>query len=215
MKIIIPMCGKELHDLDQNSLLRKFLHEINSSIILKSLQQCYEQLNHRVEILILLSKNSALDSLLDSIDENVRLIKVVEPLPNDICTCLLACEYWQDDEEIIICNIEQYLGSELDKYIEYFRGKGSSLGVVSSGASESSISYVVRDSNHSIIEVVEGHSESNEVLECFLFFNKASLFFKLATSLILKKSSVEDSFHLSACINEALLERVQVDAYQR
>ncbi|WKX27106.1 hypothetical protein [Tatumella ptyseos] len=215
MKIIIPMCGKEPHNLDQHSLLLKSLQEIDTSTMLQSLQQCSESIKHGVEILIILSKNSALDNLWDSLDENVRLIKVVEAPPHDICTCLLASEYWQDDEEIVICNIEQCLENELDKLIGYFRMKGSGLGVVSFGASESNISYIKRDNNHSIIEVVESHSKSNDVLEYLFFFNRASLFFKLATSVILKKSSVEDSFHLSACINEALLERVQVDVYQR
>jgi len=209
------MCEKKFDNLDQNSLLVKFLQEMDTSTMLKSLQHYSEQINYGVKILIILSKNSVLDNLLNSIGENFRLIKVAEYIPNDICTCLLASEYWQDDEEIVICNREQYFGEELDKLINYFREKDSDLGVVSFGASESNASHVIRDNNHSIIEVAESHSESKEVLEYFFFFNKASLFYKLATSAIINKSSVEDSFHLSDCVNEALLERVQVDVYQR
>ncbi|WP_241627735.1 hypothetical protein [Rosenbergiella epipactidis] len=146
--------------------------------------------------------------------ENARFINVTDMTAGALCTCLLAAEHWQDDDELIISSADQYLDIDCQAIINSYRRCDVAVGLISFPSVHPKWSYVQRDSSDAIIEVVEKNAVSNEALASFFYFKQASLFFRLATSAIMKSRSKDNIFYLSACINEALLEGVKVSSYK-
>ncbi len=97
---------------------------------------------------------------------------------------------------------------------KFFQKKNVAVGLISFPSIHPKWSYIKRDSTGSIVEVVEKRAVSNEALASFYYFKQACLFFRLATSAIVKSRSVNNIFYLSSCVNEAILQRTNVFSFK-
>ncbi|MBT0730375.1 sugar phosphate nucleotidyltransferase [Rosenbergiella nectarea] len=217
LKIIIPMVGEELYHKNSSAFFPKILNEVRGKTIfeysqsyLKNFKESFDNIYIRPSFA---NKLYEIDNIIQRVaGENAKIINVNDTTAGALCTCLLAAECWDDEDEIIISSADQFLDVNCQEIVSLFRGNNTDVGLMSFSSVHPKWSYIKRDSFNSIIEVVEKKAVSNEALTSFFYFKKASLFFRLATSAIFKSRSTNNIFYLSACINEALLEGVKVSS---
>ncbi|WP_241611199.1 sugar phosphate nucleotidyltransferase [Rosenbergiella epipactidis] len=219
LKIITPMMGKELYRNTPDNFFPKVLNEIEGKTIFEYSQEYQKKIDEEfINVYIrpsFANKQYQIDNIIKRVvGENARFINVTDMTAGALCTCLLAAEHWHDDDELIISSADQYLDIDCQAIINLYRQQDVAVGLISFPSVHPKWSYVKRDSSDAIIEVVEKNAVSNEALASFFYFKQASLFFRLATSAIMKSRSTDNIFYLSACINEALLEGVNVSSYK-
>lgn len=219
LKIITPMMGKELYRNTPDNFFPKVLNEIEGKTIFEYSQEYQKKIDEEfINVYIrpsFANKQYQIDNIIKRVvGENARFINVTDMTAGALCTCLLAAEHWQDDDELIISSADQYLDIDCQAIINSYRRSDVAVGLISFPSVHPKWSYVKRDSSDAIVEVVEKNAVSNEALASFFYFKQASLFFRLATSAIMKSRSKDNVFYLSACINEALLEGVKVSSYK-
>lgn len=217
LKIITPMVGKGLYQKTPDSFFPKILNEIKGKTIFEY-SQCYQKNIEEKFDNIFVRPNFAnklyqIDNIIQRVvGDNAKFINVNDTTAGALCTCLLAAEYWEDEDEIIISSADQFLDINCQEIVNSFRKNNTDVGLISFSSIHPKWSYIKRDNFNSIIEVVEKKAVSNEALASFFYFKQSSLFFKLATSAILKSRSTNNMFYISACINEAILEGVNVSS---
>ncbi|WP_241609155.1 sugar phosphate nucleotidyltransferase [Rosenbergiella australiborealis] len=217
LTIITPMVGEDLYQTSSENSFPKILNEIDGKTIfeysqcyLKSIEDNYNKIYIRPNFS---NQQYMIDNIIQRIvGEDAILINVNNNTAGALCTCLLAAEYWDDDDELIITSADQYLDINCQSVINEFRESNTDIGLISFSSVHPKWSYIKRDDSNSIIEVVEKKAISDEAMASFFYFNKASLFFKLAKSSLLKSRSTNNIFYLSACVNEAILDGGVVSA---
>jgi len=219
LKIVTPMVGQDLYQKTAYNLFPKILNEVRGKTIFEYSQKYLETLDEEFTNIFIRPTFANVQYQIDNIiqrivGENANFINVADITAGALCTCLLAAEYWHDDDELIIYSADQYLGVDCQEIINSFRKKNVEVGLISFPSIHPKWSYIKRDSTGSIVEVVEKRAVSNEALVSFYYFKQASLFFRLATSAIVKSRSVNNIFYLSSCVNEAILQRTNVFSFK-
>jgi len=185
------------HDNDNNCyFLKKFKEETNSIFLTSddvNLHKFTKNLCH-----------------LSSSHQKVR-VSNLRNIAGALCLCLLVADYWDDDQELIIAYGDEIIDLDAQHTIDFFRGKYADIGLVTFRSDQPYRSYVNRDDEKNIIEIIENKSFSDEALAGFFYFKKANIFYKLATAALLKSRSINDIYYFSACLNEAILEGVKLE----
>lgn len=210
LNIITPMVGDDLYETSSDNSFPKILNDIQGKTLLEYSQQYLKTINDTHRNIYLLpssiNKSYSIENIIRRIvgDEAV-ILGIEKSTAGALCTSLLAAENWDDEDELIITSADQLIDIDCNRILSCFRAENVDVGLISFTSIHPKWSFLKRDNNGKIIEVVEKKSVSNEALAGFTYFRRASLFFDLAKLAIIKSRSINNVFYLSACINEAIL----------
>ncbi|QGX92399.1 hypothetical protein EFZ10_12640 [Tatumella sp. TA1] len=217
LNIITPMVGEDLYETSSDNSFPKILNDIQGKTILEYSQQYLKTISdgyRNIYILPTATNNLySIDNIIRRIvgDEAV-IVGVERSTAGALCTSLLAAENWDDEDELIITSADQLIDIDCNKILSCFRADNVDVGLISFSSIHPKWSFIKRDDNYKIIEVVEKKAVSNEALAGFTYFRRASLFFELAKLAIMKSRSINNVFYISACVNEAILKGAVISA---
>ena len=142
------------------------------------------------------------------------ILQITAPTQGAICSCLMAIDYIDPDEELIISNGDQVLLCNLNEIINGFRQRLLDAGVVTFTSTHPRFSYVRTDGAGGIIETAEKRVISRLAIAGLYYFRRGSDFIDAAKRVLLNNNPVHDAFFVSQALNELILKAKSVGHHQ-
>ena len=121
------------------------------------------------------------------------------------CTVLLASRFINNDDELLLANSDQYIGSDINTFIKKARvGKHDGL-IMTFEASHPKWSYARADKSGRVSEVAEKKVISNHATVGVYYFKYGKDFVSSAEHMIRKNIRYNNEFYVCPVYNEVIL----------
>ena len=204
MKVIFPMLG--LGNQEKISGYPISLYEIQKKSILERVIDNYQSLGAQFIFIIgeKEEKKYHLSSISTILSKTIgEIITVSKPTSGALCTCLLAIDFLDDEEELIIANTDQLFEGSFLRILNNI-SKDADSAVFSFNSVHPRWSY-----SFSIGDVVQSIREKDpytrQALAGVTYFRKSKFFKEAAFSTLLKERSLDSIFYVAPSINELIL----------
>src|SRR5262249_46067017 len=127
-----------------------------------------------------------LGNVLRLLNSTCIVLRVEQLTGGAACTALLAVEYIDNDEELLITNGDQYFTCELSEAIADFRRRGLDAGALVFDAIRPRWSYVRIDPQGLVVEAAEKRPISRCATAGFYYFRRGRDFVAAALQMIRK-----------------------------
>ena len=140
------------------------------------------------------------------------MIKLRNQTSGALCTCLMAVEYIDKDEPLIIANSDQVIDVNYNSVISYFENIEADAGLITFPNVHPRWSYA-RKKDKEVVEVAEKRPLSKDAIAGFYYFKKGEFFIESAKNALRKNSNLEGRYYISSSVNELILMGKKVSFY--
>lgn len=215
MQIIFLMGGQNFEKNGENYPL--YLTEINEKLIIEKQIDYCKGLNPRKFLFCIKDvdiKNFQVDSVIKQLVPDSEIIVINGKTKGAVCTALLGIEYIDNEEELILLAVDDFIEVSSENILNFFRNNQSDAGVVSFNSVHPRYSFAKLGDDNSVIEVSEKKPISKNALVSFYYYKKGSDFVESAKNVIRKDNLINGSFYLSQTLNEMILKQKKVLLYK-
>jgi HAD superfamily hydrolase (TIGR01509 family) len=212
--ILIPMAGEGSRFKEAGYTFIKPMIEINEKPMI---QIVVENLGFEANYIYVVRKEHYekynLKSFLNLITPNCKIIQVDSLTDGAACTTLLAKEYINNDNPLIIANSDQFLEwNPIDFYYKMIETKADG-GIVTFQSTHPKWSFAKLDENNNVIEVAEKNPISNLATVGVYYYRKGSDYVKYAEQMISKNIRVKNEFYVCPVFNEFIGDVKKIKTY--
>lgn len=215
INVLIPSCGKS--KLYENSYYPKNVIEISGKPMIQHVVENYADINDKKFTFVFLQDEcdkfhtDHITSILTNETSNV--IKLKNSTGGALCTSLMAIDYINNDDELIIANSDQIIMEDINEVINEFRKKKVDCGVITFNSVHPRWSYV-RLAGENVVETAEKRPLSHHAIAGFYYFAKGKQFVKAAKQAIKKGEMYDNAYYISSAINEMILQNRLIGYYE-
>lgn len=211
INILIPIADKSIFFKSNNSIYPKPLHEVNGVSIIQLAIENLTKINLEKKFIFVINKEINdqyhFENILNLITNNsCEIVKIEGETKGAACSALMAIDFIENTDPLIICNYDQIFDIDLTQTINYFEEKMCDAGVITFETIHPRWSYVRLDENLKIIEAAEKKPISKSAIAGFYYFSKGFDFVSSAKRSILKDNTVDEKFFIAPTLNELILE---------
>tara|TARA_A100001515_G_scaffold145051_2_gene151592 strand:- start:2299 stop:3018 length:720 start_codon:yes stop_codon:yes gene_type:complete len=209
MKVLIPMAGEGSRFAKEGYTFPKPLIDVNGKPMI---QVVVENLDFDCEYIFLVRKShlDKYDGLIDTLDKitnsNFKYVVVDELTEGAACTALLAEEYINNDDDLLIANSDQFVEYKMQNFKTLKNLTDVDAIVYTFNAVHPKWSFVKTNARGYITEVAEKKPISNIATCGIYWYRKGSDFVKYAKSMIEKDIRVNNEFYIAPVYNELISE---------
>lgn len=207
INVLLPAMGTSTFYKD--SYFPKPLYEINGKTMLELVVENYKELDPNQYIFVFSEEDCLkfhLDSSAKLLSPASRVIKLRNQTAGALCTSLMAVEYINEDDSLIIANSDQIIDVDYKKVIEHFESQGDDAGIITFPNIHPRWSYARKDENENeIVEVAEKRPISKDAIAGFYYFKRGGDFIEAAKKALIKQNNLDGKYYISASINEMIL----------
>jgi hypothetical protein len=190
-----------------------YLTEINEKTILEQ-QIDYTKSIQPQQLLFCVKENEIkqfhTDSVIRQIDENAKIIAIRSQTKGAVCTALLGSEFINNEQELILMAIDDFMEDDGTEIIGGFRKAGADAGVVSFSSVHPRYSFAKLDEAGAPVEFAEKRPISKNALVSFYYFKHGGDFVECAKEIIRKDTPVNGNFYISQTLNEMILKQKKI-----
>jgi NDP-sugar pyrophosphorylase family protein len=207
MKILIPMAGEGSRFAKEGYTFPKPLIDVNGKPMI---QAVVENLDFNADYIFLvrgehLEKYEGLEDTLQRITNGKCTIVTVDELTEGAaCTALLAKEYINNDEDLLIANSDQYIEYSPENFNMMKEMTDTDAMVYTFEAVHPKWSFVKTNSRGIVTEVAEKKPISNIATCGIYWYRKGSDFVKYAEQMVEKDIRVNNEFYIAPVYNELI-----------
>ena len=182
------------------------------------IQVVVESMNIEANFIYIVQKSHRekynLDTLLNLITPNCKIIEVDGLTEGAACTVLLAKEYINNENQLILTNSDQFIEWDSTDFMYQMNEKGYDGGIMCFEATHPKWSFAKTDENGIITEVAEKNPISNQATAGIYYWKHGSDFIKYAEQMIEKNIRVNNEFYVCPIYNEAIQDNKIICNYQ-
>ena len=213
------MLGNNKFDNNIEYQYPKPLIEINKKpLIERSLDSLRMILGEKRFIFIV----NATDCQSYSLDNVLRLVaeptSVIIPLEKEtggaICSALMAIDYIDNNDPLIVLNSDQIIDYDLDKITNDFVDRDLDAGIICFDSVYPKWSYIRLDDDDNVIETSEKRPISRNAIAGFYYFKQGNMFVSSAMRTIERDARIDGRFYLSSTFNELILDDKKLGYYK-
>jgi dTDP-glucose pyrophosphorylase len=141
------------------------------------------------------------------------IVPVTQVTEGAACTVLLARNYINNDEPLMLANSDQWVDIDINDYLaEMDRQQADGL-IMTMAADDPKWSFVGLDARHLVTRVVEKEVISNEATVGIYNFRRGAAFVNAADRMIARNLRVNNEFYVAPCYNELIEDGARVATY--
>jgi HAD superfamily hydrolase (TIGR01509 family) len=205
LNVLIPMAGAGSRFTAAGYTFPKPLIEIKEKPMI---QFVVENLNIEANYIFIVQKEHYekynLKYLLNLIAPNCKIIQVDGITQGAACTTLLAKEYIDNDNSLVIANSDQYVEWNSNECMYAFNADSIDGGILTFNAIHPKWSYAKLDSDGFVTEVAEKQPISNLATVGIYYWRHGSDYVKCAEEMIEKNIRTNNEFYVAPVFNEAI-----------
>jgi HAD superfamily hydrolase (TIGR01509 family) len=154
-----------------------------------------------------------LDALLGLISNKCNIIDVNGVTDGAACTTLLAKEYINNDNPLVIANSDQYVEWSASEFMYKMQEQNADAGILCFNSTQPKWSFAKVNSNGIVTEVAEKNPISNIATVGIYYWKKGSDYVRYAEEMIKKNKRYNDEFYVCPVFNEAIEDGKEVRVY--
>lgn len=217
LKVLIPLCGNSEFFDQKEFFFPKMLIEISGKSMIEHSIENLMSLTRDVFFIFIVKKSDCNNFHLDEIlitltNGKCKIIYLDKNTKGAACTSLLAIEYIEKNNELIIANFDQIINQNLNELYNQFSSLDIAAGCLVFNATHPRWSYVTLDNNEYVLEAAEKRPISRNAIAGFYYFKTGEIFINSAKKMILKFCAVYQNFYISLIFNEIILENKKIKA---
>lgn len=150
-------------------------------------------------------QNYPLRELLERACPQSLIIEVNEVTEGAACTVLLAKQYIDNADQLMIANCDQYIDIDIDNYLSTLSTAFDGL-IMTMKERDKKWSYIELNESNEIIRVVEKEIVSDEATVGIYNYKHGADFVNAAQRMIAKNLRVNNEFYVAPAYNEMILD---------
>ena len=154
-----------------------------------------------------------LDDVLRLLAPGCRIIALQNETAGALCSVLLAIDYLQSDEEVLIANGDQLFSDSLSPFYDQCRAPGVDGCILTFNATHPRWSFAKTNAEGQVIAVAEKRPISRQATAGLYYFRRASDLVTGAEHMILKGLRTADQFFVCPVYNELILAGKNIRTY--
>lgn len=215
MNILIPMAGAGSRFISAGYTFPKPLIDINGKSMI---QIVVENLNIEGNYIFIVRKEHydkySLKYMLDVISPSCKIIQVDHLTEGAVCTTLLAKDYINNNEQLLIANSDQWIDYDSSDFMYSVQGDHIDGGILTFENTHPKWSYTSVGDDGFIKEVQEKKVISKYATCGIYHWKKGSDYVKYAEQMIQKDIRVNNEFYVAPVYNEAIRDGKKFKIYE-
>ena len=215
MNILIPMAGAGKRFFDAGYIFPKPLIEIDNKPMI---QWVIESLNLQANYIFIIQKEHQekynIKSVLKILQPNCKIIELDHLTEGAACTTLLAKEFINNDDPLIIANSDQYINWNSSKAFYDFNSKNLDGAILTFEAIHPKWSYAKCNNEGFVTEVAEKKVISKNATVGVYYWKHGSDYVKSAEEMIKKNIRVNNEFYVCPVYNEFLMKNKKIKIHK-
>jgi len=213
MNIVIPMAGGDALFRQHGFPFPKPVVEIAGRPLVEHAFDCLSPI-HDARFIFVIRKDDDLRfhlrEMLQLMAPGSVVLRADGETAGAACTVLLAVEYIDNDEELVIANADQILDVDLEAAIDSFRARGLDAASLVFDSVHPRWSFVKTDADGLVVEAAEKRPISRNATAGFYYFRSGKFFVEAAQNLIRKDASENGGYFVCPAFNEMILHQQRV-----
>ncbi|MCB1828330.1 MAG: glycosyltransferase family 2 protein, partial [Coxiellaceae bacterium] len=215
LNVLIPMAGAGSRFAVAGYTFPKPLIDVNNQPMIKTV---IDNLNVEANYIFIVQKahydKYNLKSFLNMIAPGCTIIQV-DKLTDGACrTTLMAKDYINNDQPLLIANSDQYIEWESGEFFHAMNAPNIDGGILTFENTHPKWSYVNVNDRGNITELREKEVISNTATVGIYYWAKGSDYIKYAEQMIAKDIKVQGEFYVAPTYNEAIADGKVIKPYQ-
>lgn len=217
MKVLIPMAGAGSRFEKAGYTFPKPLIPIKNNNDSPMIKTVVDNLNIDAQHIFIVRKEHYerynLSSLLKVMSPNCEIVIVDKITEGAACTALLAKEFINNSEPLLIANSDQFIIWDSNEFMYSMIGDQIDGGILTFPNNHPKWSYVGLDEHGFIKEVREKEVISNMATVGIYYWKRGSDFVRSAETMISKNIRVNGEFYVAPTYNELILEGKKIKPF--
>jgi dTDP-glucose pyrophosphorylase len=151
-----------------------------------------------------------LDTLLNLITPNCKIVEVDGITEGAACTALIAKEFINNDDPLFFANSDQFVEWDSNEFMYKMQETGCDGGIVTFKSTHPKWSFAKTNKDGIVTEVAEKNPISEDATVGFYFWKNGSDFVKYAEDMIQKNIRVNNEFYVCPVFNQAIQDNKQI-----
>lgn len=215
MNVLIPMAGAGSRFEEAGYTFPKPLIEVNGKPMI---QMVVENLNIDARHIFIVQKSHCekynLRNMLMSISPECTIIEVNGVTEGAACTTLLAEEFIDNNQPLLLANSDQYVDWDSHEFMYSMQGDNEiDAGVLTFKSSHPKWSFVKLNEDGYVSKVAEKNPISDIATVGIYYWNKGSDYVKYARSMISKENRFNGEFYVCPVFNEAVEDNKKIKIF--
>ena len=214
LNVLIPMAGAGSRFEQAGYTFPKPLIEVRNKPMI---QVVVDNLNIKANYIYIVQKKHRekynLDTLLNLLTPNCRIVEVDSLTEGAACTALLAKEFIDNDAPLFFANSDQFVEWDSNEFMYKMNETNADGGIVTFEATHPKWSFAKIDDKGLVTEVAEKNPISNIATVGYYYWKHGSDFVKYAEQMIDKNIRVNNEFYVCPVFNEAVGDNKQIRTF--
>ena len=214
LNILIPMAGAGSRFEQAGYTFPKPLIDVNGEPMIKVVS---ENLNIDANFIYIVQKKHRqkynLDTLLNLVSPNCKIVEVDGITEGAACTTLLAKELIDNNQPLIMANSDQFIEWDSNEFMYKMNETNADGGIVTFTSTHPKWSFAKIDENGFVTEVAEKNPISNIATVGVYYWKHGSDYVKYAEQMISKNIRINNEFYVCPVFNEAINSGKKIRTY--
>jgi HAD superfamily hydrolase (TIGR01509 family) len=214
MNVLIPMAGHGSRFSQAGYSFPKPLIEVHGKPMI---QVVVDNLAVEANFIFVVQKEHRekynLDSMLNLITPGCKIVEVEGVTEGAACTTLLAKEFIDSNEPLVIANSDQFVEWNSLDFFYKMNEQNLDAGIVSFHATHPKWSYAKTDENGFVTEVAEKNPISNIATVGIYYWKHGSDYVRFAEQMIENNVRVNNEFYVCPVFNEAIKSGLKIKTF--
>jgi HAD superfamily hydrolase (TIGR01509 family) len=214
LNVIVPMAGAGSRFEKMGYTFPKPLIDVMGKPMI---QVVVENLNIDANFIYIVQKSHRekynLDTLLNLITPNCKIVEVNGLTEGSACTTLLAKDLINNDNPLISMNSDQYIDWDSSEFMYKMNESDCDGGILTFNATHPKWSFVRLNELGYVTEVSEKNPISDIATVGIYFWKKGSDYVKYVEQMISKNIRVNNEFYICPVFNEAILDNKKIKIF--
>ena len=214
MNVLIPMAGAGSRFEQAGYTFPKPLIDVNGKPMI---QRVVENINIDATHIFIVQKSHyekySLQHTLNLISPGCKIVQVDGVTEGAACTTLLAKEYINNDDPLVLANSDQYVDWDSSQYMYSCMTDDIDGSILTFNSTHPKWSYAKTNDQGFVTEVAEKKPISENATVGIYFWKKGKDYVECAESMITKNIRVNNEFYVCPVYNEAILRNAKIKTF--
>lgn len=215
LNVLIPMAGAGSRFQQAGYTFPKPLIEVNGKPMI---QIVVENLNIKANFIYVVQKEHRekynLDTLLNLLTPNCKIVEVDGITEGAACTALLAKKYIDNSAPLFFANSDQFVEWDSNEFMYKMNETNADGGIVTFKATHPKWSFAKVNEEGFVTEVAEKNPISDNATVGFYYWKHGQAFVRYAEDMIHKNIRVNNEFYVCPVFNEAIQDHNEIRIFE-
>jgi len=210
LNVLVPIANESNFFPETEYLYPKTLAEINGQMMIKIVIDSLQKIPGEKKFIFIIRKTDEEHFHFGNIlrllaQSDCEVVQVEGKTQGAACSCLMAIDFINDSNPLVITNCDQLIDVDLGKILSSFQAEKLDAGTICFESVHPKWSYVKQDENGLVCEAAEKRPISNNAIAGFYYFHQGCDFVSSSMKMIEKNVNLDGYYYIAPVFNEMIL----------